>query len=40
MGPLTKFEKRELKKDKVGLDLKDVGVSTKNKMYAKVLWLT
>ena len=40
MGPLTKYEKRELKKDKVGLDLKDVGVSTKNKMYSKVLWLT
>jgi hypothetical protein len=41
MGPLTKFEKREMKKDKVGnIDLKDIGVSTKTKMYSKVLWLT
>ena len=38
MGPLTKFEKREMKKDTP--DLKDVGVSTKTKMYSKVLWLT
>jgi|TARA_B110000285_G_C15018255_1_gene560175 hypothetical protein len=40
MGPLTKFEKRELKKEKVGVDLKDIANSTKTKMYAKVLWLT
>jgi len=41
MGPLTKFEKREMKKDKCGnIDLKDIGVSTKTKMYSKVLWLT
>jgi hypothetical protein len=40
MGPLTKFEKREMKKDKVGLDMKDIANSTKTKMYAKTLWLT
>jgi len=41
MGPLTKSEKKELRKDKVGgLDLKDIGNSTKTKMYSKVLWLT
>jgi hypothetical protein len=40
MGPLTKYEKREMKKDKVGLDMKDIANSTKTKMYAKTLWLT
>lgn len=40
MGPLTKFEKRELKKEKAGVDMKDIGNSTKTKLYAKVLWLT
>jgi len=41
MGPLTKSEKKELRKDKVGgMDLKDIGNSTKTKMYSKVLWLT
>ena len=42
LGPLTKAEKREKKKELKlsGGDIKDIAISAKTKMYGKTLWLS